>query len=778
MPYGPTDPSDARHVVTAVLVTHDGSRWLPEMLSALASQDRPVQRLVVADTGSRDATSEILAERVGEEHVVEISRGLGFGTAVSRAVATVPAVSPDGSDVVEWLWLLHDDCAPAPDALAHLLAVGETSPSAAVLGPKVRGWYDKDQLLEVGITVTRSGRRETGLERGETDQGQHDGIREVLAVSTAGMLVRRDLFERLGGFDPALPIFRDDLDLGWRVNLAGHRVLVVPDAVVHHAEAASLSRRRVDCARNHRHLADRRNALHVLLANLPLSALPLAYPRFVVVSVLRSIGYVLSKRVGFAVDELAALLLVLLRPDKVMAARRRRRRSGPLDHRAARHLLAPRGAQLRHMADVVTGLLTGRRDALDQPAFRHAAHESHETGPATDDVENLEAAGGEGLRRLLGRPSLLLVAGLTLVTLAAARDLLWGGTLMGGALLPAPPGVSDLWQTYVASWHDVGIGSDATAPPYLAVVATVGTVLLGKAGAAVDLLMLGAVPLAALSAYRASAGLVESRLLRVWAAAAYALLPAATGAVAAGRLGTAVGIVLLPVLARLFLRTLALLPRPPASNTPWATGAVLAVVAAFVPSAYLLAVVLGLLALGLLGARDRAMRLGIVVAVPPIVLLPWTLDVLRDPSLLLLEAGAPGPDLSDPVLDPIALVLLHPGGPGMYPVVLSAGLLVAALAALLRPTRRLPLVVSWAVAVVAIVFSLLMSRFDLTGPTSGAAVAAWPGFPTAVAGLAVVVAVTIGAEGALEGLTNRAFSWRQPAAVGLAVVAGLSPVLA
>lgn len=59
------------------------------------------------------------------------------------------------------------------------------------------------QLLEAGVSIARSGRRWTGLDRREQDQGQHDQVRTALSVSTAGMLIRRDVYEELGGFDHA-----------------------------------------------------------------------------------------------------------------------------------------------------------------------------------------------------------------------------------------------------------------------------------------------------------------------------------------------------------------------------------------------------------------------------------------------------------------------------------------------------------------------------------------------------------------------------------------------
>ena len=67
-------------------------------------------------------------------------------------------------------------------------------------GPKLLGWHDRTHLLEIGISIAANGNRWTGLEPAEYDQGQRDGVHEVLAVSTAGALIRRDVFEQLGGF--------------------------------------------------------------------------------------------------------------------------------------------------------------------------------------------------------------------------------------------------------------------------------------------------------------------------------------------------------------------------------------------------------------------------------------------------------------------------------------------------------------------------------------------------------------------------------------------------
>src|SRR5688572_16615670 len=172
MSTAPITPAFGRHVVTAVLVAHNGAHWLPQSAAGLRAQTRPPQRFVAVGTGLGAAVD------------------LGVAAADERSGEAYPPPGdddePDGDQPVHWLWLLHDDAEPELHALEHLLRHVDSSPTVAVAGPKLRGWSNRRTLLEVGVTIARSGRRETGLERREQDQGQHDGVHDVLAVSTAG----------------------------------------------------------------------------------------------------------------------------------------------------------------------------------------------------------------------------------------------------------------------------------------------------------------------------------------------------------------------------------------------------------------------------------------------------------------------------------------------------------------------------------------------------------------------------------------------------------------
>jgi GT2 family glycosyltransferase len=785
-----------QHRVTAVLVTHDGVRWLPEVLAAVAAQVRPADRIVAVDTASVDVTPRLLADALGETNVVAVRRTVGFGAAVKTGLAHVGDLGPrpdpepyvpqltnseqfldDPLDPVaaepeapaeptagaDWVWLLHDDVAPEHDALLRMLEVAESTPTAAVIGPKVRDWDDPRLLVEVGLTIDHSGRRETGLERREFDQGQHDTVRDVLAVGTAGCLVRRDVWDELGGFDPLLPIFRDDIDLGWRANAAGHRVLVVPAARVRHARAAAHGRRRIRCAVGRAPAIDRRHSLAVVLLNVSTVGLLWAVPRLVFGSLLRAIGFLLTRQVHPATDEVVALGWNLRKVPALARARAARRPLQRLDAPELRHLFAARTTRLRGYLEAAGDWLTGGAD--DLPTGPEA--------PSADDVESLPSRSSRALTWLV-QPAVLLVLALTVVALVAGRGLYGDGRLVGGHLLPAPTGASDLWGSYFASWHEVGGGSAMQAPPWLALVAMLGTVLLGKAWLAVDVLMLLAVPLAGLAAYCATRRVTSSRALRVWAGVTYALLPPVTGAVAGGRLDAVVAAVLLPGILSACYRVAAFDPRQHGWRPAFVAGLVVAAGAAFVPQLWVLsgaalaAAVVGATFLDRQGGLRRTLAALLVLVVPVVALVPWSLSVVRHPGVLVSGLT---PGSATPVLSGLETVLLHPGGAGLPPQFATTGLLLAALAGLLRRgPRSVGVLGCWAVVLVSVALGAVAGR---AGQSAG-----WAGPAFLVAGSALITAALVGVDDARERLADVSFGWRQPTAVAVAVVAALGPVAA
>lgn len=336
----------SRHHVNAILVVHNGAEWLPEVVVALTSQKHQIDNLIAVDTGSTDKSLQYL-KKAGIKYL-QAPSDTGFGAAIDLALES-SLIENGSADQQEWLWFLHDDCAPKADALLELLAAVDERPQAAIAGPKLRGWYDRNHLLEVGVSITPNGARWTGLEYLEKDQGQHDNVGEVLSVSTAGALIRRGVFDEVGRFDPELSLFRDDVDLGWRIHTAGHTAIVASRAVAFHAEAAANERRSIDVANAFLHrplLLDRRHAAYVLMANSSLWLTPLIALQLFGAALLRSVGFLLAKRPGYALDEIAAVSLVLAQPQDLIRARKARKAVRLLSSRVISRFVPPRGTQL------------------------------------------------------------------------------------------------------------------------------------------------------------------------------------------------------------------------------------------------------------------------------------------------------------------------------------------------------------------------------------------------------------------------------------------------
>jgi len=744
------DDALARHRVHVVLVAHDGQRWLPRTLQALARAEGLLADVVAVDTGSSDATAQMLNDSHAVSSVVELPRGTGFPAAVAAGYDRLGVDVGGGSDSTDgehtWLWLLHDDCAPEPSCLRELLT-SAVAHDAVVVGPKVLDWAGRRRLVEMGLSITGSGRRYTGLEGREYDQGQHDDRLDVLGVGTAGMLVRRDAWDALGGLDPQIDLFRDDVDFGWRARRAGYRVVVSPHAVVEHAAAATTGRRRPDASGKRAAVTDRRNAVHVLLANAGTLTFVPVLLRALIGTVLRAIGFVLGKVPAVASDEIVAVAGAL-RPSRIRAARRWR---AAVPHSESIVGLRPTiGTQLRHTIENAGGVLGGRGAAHDAAAgFRRA---SSIDPLADDDFDDLPEPEGWA-SRAMGWTGLWLVLAVSVVVVVGARTVLFGGDLFGGALLPAPEGGADWWSTYRAGWHPVSLGSPQAAPPYLAALAAASAAVFGNASFLVSVLLIGAVPAAVATSWWAMSGVVGSAVLRVWASLTYGAVLLASGAVAAGRLGTCVVAVMAPLVARGVVSALA-------ADAPlrrsWLAGLGLGVIAAFAPLVWpvaALAAAVGVLALARSGRS--LLRWLIVVAVPAVVLLPWLPTLAQRSALWVSEPGLTGQggQLSDPALPSWAPLLIHPGGPGSIAPGVLAGLTVLALAALvLAPGRRVT--AAWVLAATAIAAGVIASRTLVSVPVGEGSAAGWPGPAVTLAALGIIAAIVLAVD-RVDGAADR-----------------------
>ena len=132
----------------------------------------------------------------------------------------------------------------------------------------------------------------------------------------------------------------------------------------------------------------------------------------------------------------------------------------------------------------------------------------------------------------------------------------------------------------------------------------------------------------------------------------------------------------------------------------------------------------------------------IVAVVPAVILIPWIFRLVTKPSAFFGEAGLVRPGLAAGGLRPESLLLLSPGGPGLPPAWVTAGLVLPAFCALLTRRRRALVYAGWGVALSGMVMALVVSRVRVTPPQGGTAVSAWPGIAVAIASAGLLLAAT------------------------------------
>ncbi|MEX2252121.1 MAG: hypothetical protein WD895_08640 [Acidimicrobiia bacterium] len=184
-----------------------------DLEAALATVERQVY----------DSVEEVIV--VGDPEI-EVPDGVGRSSTLEEAIASTP-------HDVEYLWILHSDARPRPDALAALVSELERN-EASLGGSKLLVAGTRDELESVGSATDVFGEPFSGLDEREIDLQQYDVVREVAFVSSVSMLVRRDLAQGLQGLDDLLEPVAAGLDFSQRVRLAGGRVITVPSSEVFH----------------------------------------------------------------------------------------------------------------------------------------------------------------------------------------------------------------------------------------------------------------------------------------------------------------------------------------------------------------------------------------------------------------------------------------------------------------------------------------------------------------------------------------------------------------
>ncbi|MCU1405611.1 MAG: glycosyltransferase family 2 protein [Glaciihabitans sp.] len=583
--------------VTAILVARNGAEFLEHTLAALRSQTRPLDAVVLVDSGSSDATSAMLAA-ANPTQLVNDGGKRGFTGAVAHGVQLAPPAESED----DWIWVLSQDSAPHPRALENLLGAVEIAPSVAIAGPKLMRWDRPDMISEYGETVTRFG-TSIALVENELDQAQHDASSDFLGVAAAGMLVRRSVWSQLGGFDPALPSIDAGLDLSIRARLAGYRVVGVPSARILTAGGPELFGRAA-ISSGARSALNRSAQIHRRLVYSPAWLLPLHWLSLLPLAIIRSIFHLIRKHPGAIGGEFRAAVVAAFSRG-VASARSRLRRTRKVGWAGI--------ASLR----------------LSSAAARELRVQQQETAAS---AVNLTQRTRVGFFSGGGGWAVLIAA---VVGVIAFSPLLGGTSLVGGALAPLSSRVSELWANVGYGFHAAGGGFVGAADPFSFVLAVLGSTTFWAPSVSIVVLYLIALPAAALGAWWCGVRFSE----RSWPPAVAALLwgfaPPFLSSLEGGHIGAIIAHILLPWFAILVF----------VASRSWSAAAGSALVfAVIVASAPILAPALLIALLAWMALRPSRIPRLIGVLIPTAALFaPLVVDQVRRGNWIasFAEPGVP-----------------------------------------------------------------------------------------------------------------------------------------
>ena len=237
---------------------------LSEFLPSVCRYTSPhLADVIVADNGSTDTSLQLLAQEFPQVGLIGFPRNHGYAEGYNQAVKEL--------ETYKYIVLLNSDVAVSHGWIERLLEYAEEHPEVGALQPKIRSYRLPSQFEYAGASGGFLDCNGFPFCRGrifdaiEEDNGQYDDVADILWASGAALFIRREAYVAVGGLDADFFAHMEEIDLCWRIRLAGYAARVVPQSVVYHQGGATL-----DNASPYKLYLNFRNNLLMMYKNLPL----------------------------------------------------------------------------------------------------------------------------------------------------------------------------------------------------------------------------------------------------------------------------------------------------------------------------------------------------------------------------------------------------------------------------------------------------------------------------------------------------------------------------
>ena len=242
--------------VSVIIVNWNGEQFLEQCLTALLAQTVKAHEIILVDNASSDASLEI-ARRFATVRLLELDQNTGFARGNNLALKAADVGS-------EWIALLNPDAFAEPRWLEMLLAAAKAQPEFSVFGSKLINATDPILLDGAGDAYHLSG-LVWRMGHGAPVPTSVEQSREIFSPCAAAAMYRRSAVLEMGGFDEDYFCYVEDVDLGFRLRLAGYRCLYVPTSIAHHVGSGTTGGQYSDFCVYHGH----RNLVWTFVKNMP-----------------------------------------------------------------------------------------------------------------------------------------------------------------------------------------------------------------------------------------------------------------------------------------------------------------------------------------------------------------------------------------------------------------------------------------------------------------------------------------------------------------------------
>jgi len=264
---------NSTHPLVSVVIPHyGGTDILGECLTSLNKCSYPNLEIIVIDNNSPDDSIQFIKSNFTEVKLIRSEFNRGFAGGCNFGVQHAKG---------EYLLILNNDTIHEPDWIDHLVNMLESNPNISSVQPKIKNYDNRDYFDYAGACGGFMDKYCFPFARGrifstvEKDEGQYDESIQIFWASGTAFLTRKNVFDKVGGFDEILFAHMEEIDYHWKTQMLGNEIWVEPASVIYHKGAVTLP-----VSSPKKTYLNYRNSLILLLTNYPkMTPIRLLFPR-------------------------------------------------------------------------------------------------------------------------------------------------------------------------------------------------------------------------------------------------------------------------------------------------------------------------------------------------------------------------------------------------------------------------------------------------------------------------------------------------------------------